>query len=137
MFKGFALFLAVTVFGFCFYSLYAAKSPAFKAYSYEYELYLSSGSFGDNIARATSTTFGLYKNVKGESCKVHVPYRQILEDFSATHLFSESTEYGTSYYAYTPKLGYKVYLKGVAVNLHYFEGKEQNKLGTPMIYGSF
>ena len=137
MFKGFALCLAIILFGFCFYSLYAEKSPVFKSYARDYELYLSAGSFGDNIEYATGETFGRYKNLKGESCTVKVSYEKVLEDFAATHLFSETTAEGTSYYAYSPKIKYVAYVNGRAVNLHYFAGKTQNKLGAPLIYGGF
>lgn len=137
MFKGIAFFLSVILFGFCFYALYAENTPAFRAYSDEYELYLTAGSFGDNIVYATADNFGLYKNVKGESCIIKVPYEKVLNDFSAKHLFCESTEDGISYYAYSPKIKYRVYIRGVAVNLHYFAGNTHNKLGTPMIFGGF
>ena len=137
MFKNFAAILAVIAFGLTFYPLYSEKPPVFYAYADEYEIYLSAGSFGDNIAMATKATFSNFTGVKGESCKLTAPYAQVLEDFSATHLFSETTENGESYYAYSPKLRYKTYVKGKAVNLHYYAGKSGNRLGTPMIFGSF
>ena len=135
--KIFALFLSVTLFVFCFYSLYADKSPVFKAYANEYELYLTAGSFGDNVAKATSKNFGDYKNVKGESCIVNVSYEQVLCDFSATRVYSEETAGGTSYYAYSPRIKYVTYVSGKAVNIHYFAGETYAKLGTPIIFGSF
>ena len=137
MFKGFALLFAVILFGFCFYSLYSANTPALKGYAAEYELYLSAGSFGDNIVNATDETFSKHKNVKGESCSVTVPYETVIRDFNATHLFSEEIGDGVIYYAYSPKIKYRAYINGRAVNLQYFEGKTVKKLGTPLIYGSF
>ena len=135
--KIFALFLSIIVFAFCFYSLYAEKSPVFKAYAEEYELYCKAGSFGDGIVYATSENFARYKNVKGESCKTDVSYEQVLRDFSATPVYSEETVGGTSYYAYSPRIKYKVYVNGKAVNIHYYAGKTYSKLGTPIIFGSF
>ena len=137
MFKGFALLFAVILFGFCFYSLYSANTPALKGYAAEYELYLSAGSFGDNIANATDETFAKYKNIKGESCVVTVSYETVIHDFNATHLFSEEIDGGTIYYAYSPKIKYRAYINGRAVNLQYYAGSSFNKLGAPLIYGSF
>lgn len=135
--KIFALFISIIIFTFCFYSLYAEKSPVFKAYAEQYELYLTAGSFGDNIVLATNLNFGDYLNIKGESCVVSVSYGQVLADFSATHVFSEETSAGISYYAYSPRVKYKTYVDGKAINIHYFNGKEYAKLGTPIIFGSF
>ena len=137
MLKGFALVFAAFSFAFCFYSLYSERSPVLKAYSDEYELYLSAGSFGNGIVYATDGTFGDYDGVKGESCDTSATYERVLKDFSAKHLFSETAADGTSYYAYSPKIPYRVYIKGAAVNIHYFKGKEKTRLGTPIIYGSF
>lgn len=138
MFKNVAFLLAAIMFGFCFYALYAQKTPAFKAYAKEYEIYLSSGSFGDNIAVTDEKGFAAFKAVKGESCKVRVSYKKVLEDFSATHLFTEKTEGGESYYAYSPKLKYKIVLRGKAVNIQYYNGDGGQKvIGTPIIFGSF
>lgn len=137
MFKNLALLLSVLLFSFCFYSLYAEKTPVFGEYSERYELYLQAGSFGDNIAYATKDTFKDFTSVKGESCIVNVPYGKVLSDFSATHEFSERTDSGTSYYAYSPLIKYKVYVKGRAVNIHYYAAETYNKLGTPLIFGSF
>ena len=135
--KIFALFISVIIFTFCFYSLYAEKSPVFKSYASEYELYLTAGSFGDNIAYATDKDFKDYTKIKGESCFVAVSYEQVLKDFAATHIYSEETAEGTSYYAYSPRIKYKVCIDGEAVNIHYFAGKTHVKLGTPIIFGSF
>ncbi len=137
MFKKTALILAALIFCFCFYSLYAFKKPVFGAYAKEFELYLSSGSFGGNIVYATDKNYGSFNGIKGESCFVSVSYERVLKDFSAAHVFAEESEYGTSYYAYSPAIEYKVYLNGKAVNIHYHVGTEKTKLGTPMIFGGY
>lgn len=136
MFKGLSLALAIILFGFCFYSLYSAKTPVFFGYANEYEVYLSAGSFGDHIT-ATDETFTLYKNIKGESCLTGVPYERVLKSFNATHLFSEQAEGGVIYYAYSPKIKYRANIRGAVVNLQYYAGESFNKIGTPLIYGSF
>lgn len=136
MFKKTALLFSAILFCFCFYSLYAFKKPVFGAYATEFELYTSVGSFGANIVSATDKNYRSFSGIKGESCYVNVSYERVLDDFSATHVFSEETEYGTSYYAYSPRLKYKVYLNGKAVNIHYHAG-ERNKLGTPIIFGGY
>ena len=61
----------------------------------------------------------------------------MLKSFNATHLFSEQAEGGVIYYAYSPKIKYREYINGAAVNLQYYEGESFNKIGTPLIYGSF
>lgn len=137
MFKGLAFVFALILFGFCFYSLYAVNSPVLKSYAEEYELYLTSGSFGDNIVQATENSFKQYKNIKGESCFVNVSYERVLKNFGATHVFSEPCEGGVSYYAYSPKIRYRAYINGRAINLQYYAGELYNKLGSPLIYGSF
>ena len=137
MFKKFAFLMALAVFGFCFYSLYAVKTPVFAAYADEYELYLTAGSFGNGIVYADAKSFAAYKSVKGESCTVTVSYEQVLKDFNATHLFSEKCDAGENFYAYSAKLPYRVYVNGVAVNIHYFKGESANKVGTPIIFGSY
>ncbi|MBP5466860.1 MAG: hypothetical protein J6Y43_04800 [Clostridia bacterium] len=137
MFKKTAVIFAAVLFCFCFYSLYAFKKPVFGAYAKEFELYLSNGSFGSNIVRAVDKNYGSFGGIKGESCFVNVSYGQVLEDFSAAHVFSEENEYGISYYAYSPALKYKVYLNGRAVNIHYHVGEKKIKLGTPMIFGAY
>ena len=137
MFKKTALIFAAIIFCFCFYSLYAFKKPVFGAYAKEFELYLSNGSFGGNIVYATEKNYASFSGIKGESCSVDVSYEQVLQDFSATHVFGEETEYGKSYYAYSPAIAYKVYLNGTAVNIHYHVGAEKTKLGTPMIFGGY
>ena len=137
MFKKTALIFAAIIFCFCFYSLYAFKRPVFGAYADEFELYLSSGSFGGNIVYATEKDYPSFSGIKGESCYVGVSYERVLKDFSATHLFSETTECGESYYAYSPLLKYKIVLNGKTVNIHYHAGNAQNKLGTPIIFGGY
>ena len=137
MFKFFTAILATVIFGFCFYSLYAEKTPLFRAYADEYEVYFTAGSFGNGTAVVTEKEFGGLTGLKGESCAVKATYEMVLNDFSAVHLFSESTESGVSYYAYSPKIRYKTYVKGRAVNIQYHAGKSGVKLGSPVIYGSF
>ena len=137
MFKNLAILIATIIFGLCFYALYADNPPVFKGYAEEYEIYLSAGSFGDNIVHTSEKNLGAFTVVKGESCSVTVSYKQLLEDFSATHLFSEETADGVSRYAYSPKIKYRTYINGQAVNIQYFSGKGRKIVGTPMIFGSF
>lgn len=137
MFKNFALLLAAITFGFCFYSLYRAKTPVFKGYANEYEVYLSHGSFGDNALTVSEDGFFAINKISGESCTTSVSYERLLKDFSATHVFSERIDCGENFYAYSPKIHYKTYVKGKAVNIHYFAGEKENRLGTPLIFGGY
>lgn len=137
MLKNLAILISAIMFGLCFYALYADKPPVFKAYAREYEIYLSAGSFGDNIVRTTEQNLRVFSEVKGESCQISVSYEQLLKDFSATHLFTEKTAEGESYYAYSPKIRYKAYVGGRTVNIQYFTDGKRNIAGTPMIFGGF
>lgn len=137
MFKKSALIAAVAAFAFCFYSLYAVKTPTFAAYADEFEIYLNAGSFGNNAVITDALSFSAYTAIKGESCTLTATYAQVLEDFNATHLFSEVCDEGESCYAYSPRLPYKTVLYGRTVNIHYFKGKTANKIGTPLIFGGF
>lgn len=137
MFRNLAIIIATIMFGLCFYALYADKPPVFKGYAEEYEVYLSAGSFGDNIVKTREKNLGAFAAVKGESCYLNVSYEQVLKDFSATHLFSEETAEGISYYAYSPEIKYRTYIRGRAVNIQYFSGGGRKIVGTPIIFGSF
>ncbi|MBO4251787.1 MAG: hypothetical protein J5911_03890 [Clostridia bacterium] len=137
MLKGIAFFLSIVLFVFCFYALYAERSPVFRGYATEYELYLKAGSFGEGTVYATDKDYYEYLNVKGESCFVNASYEQLLRDFNATHIFIETTAAGESRYAYSPRIRYKIYIGGRAVNIHYFTCESYAKVGTPIIYGGF
>lgn len=137
MFKNLALLLATIMFGLCFYALYSDKPPVFKGYADEYEIYLSAGSFGDSIVKTRDKNLNAFTVVKGESCYLNVSYEQLIKDFSATHLFTEETAEGISYYAYSPKIKYRTYIRGRMVNIQYFSGGGRQIVGTPMIFGSF
>lgn len=132
-----AFILSVIVFVFCFYSLYAEKTPVFYCYASEYELYFKSGSFGSGVVGVAEKDFGGYAEIKGESCFVSVSYERVLKDFNATHIFSEKTEYGESFYAYSPLIKYKTFVGGKRVNIHYYKCDDYVKLGTPIIFGGY
>ncbi|MBQ9486059.1 MAG: hypothetical protein IJU83_04390 [Clostridia bacterium] len=137
MSKKFTLFLAIVAFIFCFYALYSARTPAFAAYAEKYELYFETGSKGRAAVYADKKDFFVFSGIKGESCSISVSYERILKDFNAKHLFTEKTDEGEIYYAFTDKLPYAACVRGKTVNIQYFAGADYNKVGTPLIFGSF
>ena len=117
---------------------YAKKKPVFAGYADRFEIYFESGSLGagTNVGAAEYSRFN---GIKGESCVIDPMYsaEQVIADFGAECVFTEKTEAGVSYYCYSPRIKYREYIGGRAVNLHVFEGKERLMVGAPMIYGSY
>ncbi len=139
MFKKLFLPFTVAVFLFLVFSFfYANSSPVLKKESENIEIYYEYGSFGKS-EKYDALTFNKSKT-KGESCKLSgVSYENILKDFSATHVFTEETAFGVSYYAFSPFIPYRAVIGGKVVNLHYFVSFNSNRtvLGTPIIFGSY
>ena len=78
--------------------------------------------------------------IKGESCRLYgVSYDRILKDFSAKHVFTEQTSFGTSFYAFSPEISYRTRIGGKIVNLQYFLQSDGGGavLGTPIIFGGY
>ena len=137
MFKRWTALLSALLFFFCFYALYTAKVPVFSDYAEEFEVYTVLGSFGSGKT-CTLRDFARISGVKGESCAVTVGYLQVICDFNAKHIFTETTDAGESYYAYSPEIPYRINIGGATVNIHYFNGADgSKKLGTPIIFGSY
>lgn len=137
MFKKWTALLSAALFFFCFYSLYAAKTPVFSAYSDEFEIYFTAGSFGDSVF-CTAREYPFITKIKGESCSVNVSYGKVLSDFGARHVFSEKTDAGDSFYAFSPAIAYSVTIGENRVNIHYFLSESGvKKLGTPLIFGGY
>ena len=111
----------------------AVYFPVFGEYADGAEYYLKKGSFGAPVTSACLPAGRIY----GESRAVTVDYESILKDFSARHLFSERTEDGESFYAYSKRINSFVIINGEKVNIHYFKGKNGNRVGTPIIFGGY
>ena len=62
---------------------------------------------------------------------------EILDAFNASLKFTEQTEFGVSYYAYSKDLKYSCLVKGEKINLHVFINQDSVKLGSPILFGSY
>ena len=114
-------------------------SPVFAKYSSEYEVYQKSNSSNATITTVSKREYAKLLYKYGESCVVEkddFSVDNLFKDFNAKLVWIEKTSYGTSYYAYSPKIKYSKLMFNKKVNLQVFIG-EQIKLGTPIIYGSY
>lgn len=63
--------------------------------------------------------------------------QEIMAQYSASLLFTESVCGVTSYYAHTPHWSDGVMIKGVLVNLHIAVKEDGFVVGTPLIFGGY
>lgn len=130
-----ALFLTITL---IFAAYIMNQKPVFYGYAGEFEIY-----FGDSALTPSLVTddigYAFTFNKKGESCRIEkeVSPEQIIKEFNADIVFTERTDGGTSYYAYSPQIAYKELIGGRVVNLHIFVAEGYAVLGSPLIYGGF
>ena len=121
-------------------TIFTNKTPIFKGYASDFELYLNSPSSSANIVTANAVTFIKYKNVCGESFNVdknEFDLQKFLSDFCASLIYTEELEHGVSYYLYSKKIKYRTTLFGSIINLHVFVSDSSITIGSPLILGSF
>ena len=112
--------------------------PTFYGYSKEFTVY---DGFSSSVRSKTvgEGDFPLV-NACGESFTVNngeITTQQIIDEYSGTLVFTEKTEQGESFYAYSEKIATYVKIFGKKVNLHIFVGNEITVVGSPIIFGSF
>lgn len=138
MFKRIVCMFCVLV---CLCFLWSQNSkPLFCDYSDEFEIYLESSSSAAVIVKINCIDYGLYTDIKGESCNVNVDnvtVEDILKEFDACVVFTETTEECVNYYAYSEKIKYRKTLNGKIINLHVSLSEHSVIVGSPMIFGSF
>lgn len=115
------------------------SKPIFKDYANNYEIYVESPSSNAKIISTTKNEYPFIKNKFGESCKIKNPFclQNFLEDMKAEIVFTEQTEEGISYYAYSNAIRYKREVCKKTINLQIFIGQSGVTVGSPIIYGSF
>ena len=138
----FALTLAlfISVLGFIFMrALYACKLHALSG---ERTFYLYSPT-SQSTQTQTLTLFTLDK-VRGESVRFSIKeqgaselIQELIKQYNAVVLFSETLDSVQSYYAYTPKWKNAITVNGVKVNLHIACSAEECVVGSPIIFGGF
>ena len=112
--------------------------PTFYGYSKEFTVY---DGFSSSV-RSKTVGEGDFPLVTacGESFNVNngeITPQQIIDEYSGTLVFTEKTEEGESFYAYSEKIAKYVKIYGRKVNLHIFVGKKTTVVGSPIIFGSF
>ena len=76
----------------------------------------------------------------GESFSVsngEIEPEEFIKHFDGELVYTEKTDEGMGYYAFSEKIRYKKTVNGKTFNIHVFVGKEKTTVGTPMIYGSY
>ena len=112
--------------------------PIFEDYSDSTEVYTCKSGSLCTVTTVENFRFPLLSGVKGQSAviKEDFDFKEFLKKFDAKIVHEENTEFGVSYYAYSPKIKYCELVCGKRVNLHVFTGS-QVKVGSPIIYGSY
>lgn len=120
--------------------LWLSVKPVFYKQSDRLEIYLKSSSSNAVITRMDSFESLFLTGIKGESFKREkdgFELSDFLGEFNAVEVFRETTEEGTSVYAYSSDIRYCVKLRDKKVNLQVFTGKSQITIGTPLIFGGY
>lgn len=116
------------------------NQPCFSDYSNTYEVYEYSNSSSASIQPVSHSEYKFAFNKYGESCQIEksvFSVNDILNSFSANLIKVEKLAHGTSYYAYSPNIKYRIQLQGQYINLHVFDGEDSLKIGSPIIFGSY
>ncbi|MBR2871513.1 MAG: hypothetical protein IKB98_09120 [Clostridia bacterium] len=104
------------------------------------EIYQKSNSSNAQIILVSDLEYKFLTNKYGEACFVDGKdfcLTEFLSHFDANLIFTETLSHGTSYYAYSPKIKYSKKINGEKINLHVFVGKNNVKVASPIIYGSY
>ncbi|MBQ8309373.1 MAG: YwmB family TATA-box binding protein [Clostridia bacterium] len=129
--------LAATV---CF-AVKATNISRLSAFLGERTFYLDSAS--SQALTKTTLAFSDIFRVRGESVTFSLPkeeeifVREVLKEYGAELLATESVCGVTSYYAYVPTWNDGVQIEEKKVNLHIAIEKERCAVGTPIIFGGF
>ncbi len=105
--------------------------------NYVYYLY-DSGSNCAILQVEPNTPKPAFCYVSGESCTyADRSATDVLAEFGAEVLFLEKIDGITNYYAYSPRLPYRITLYGQTVNLHVAEKARGICVGSPIIFGGY
>ena len=114
--------------------------PIFYGYGNARELYLYENSSNALIVSADYNGRFNRADVKGESFTVDKENFDVFAFFARFNgkiKFTESVDGNISYYGYSPKIKYRCGLNGYVINLHVCVRKNDVKIGSPIIFGSF
>ena len=114
--------------------------PIFSSYADEFEIYLESASSCAQIVQVSEKDYKAFKGIKGEGCKIeskNFSVENFFSEFNAKIIFEEQTDFGISYYGFSPAIKYRKEIHNEIINLHVFVGKSGITIGTPIIFGGF
>ena len=104
------------------------------------EIYQRSNSSRAQIDTVNQLEYKIATNRYGEACVISIQDFKLKEIFDVLHaklVFTETTNYGVSYYGFSPNIKYSKNLNGKKINVQVFVGESQVKIASPMIYGSY
>lgn len=115
------------------------RKPVFGGYADKFEAYRG---FYSSQAQITQTDFIGYAFIfdgTGEAVTLEMgtDAQEIMRDFGATEVFSETVDGGTCRYCYSPRLKNEKIVDGKRVNLQIYDGEKYVKVGTPLIFGGY
>lgn len=99
------------------------------------------GKINENYYGKYSSQCAFYKSglsfIKtGESVTTYLTADEIIKEFSATIVHTETVGENVNIFAYSKRLPKKVRINGKVINLHIFLSKNQTVVGSPLIFGS-
>lgn len=130
---------------FCFTAALIALAAAWTVNSVKFaegkafELYCESSSSSAKIC-AADACYASELLRTGEKITLSLgeeELRELIKSLGVKEVFTEKTEFGTSYYGYSDKLKYRKTIKKKVVNFHAFKGKTEIVVGTPIIFGGY
>ena len=130
-----AIICAIVITSFAF----IGSAPVLRGYSHNHVGYLTNSSSAIRTVKLTNSLPVFYA-IRGESCSFTATDFDVdgfFNKYGATKVITEQTEFGVSYYAYSPQIKYKERISNTNVNLHVAIYQDRITIGTPIIYGSF
>jgi len=121
-------------------TFYIGSEPVFAGFTDRLNVYCFYNS--SNAVTLNTSVFGsrFILSKTGESFSVasgEIDPEEFIKKMDGKLIWTEKTEEGTGYYAFSEKIRYKKTVNGKTFNIHVFVGKEKTTVGTPMIYGSY
>ena len=118
---------------------FSNQTLLFSKYSTTHEIYIKSNSSNAQIIQIENKNLINLNGVYGESFKIekeNFSVDALLKEYGARLVKTETVGDIVCYYAYSPKIKYRAFLSGQAVNLH-VAISNQVTVGSPLIFGSF
>ena len=118
---------------------FSNQTLLFSKYSNKHEIYINSNSSNAQIVQIENKNLFNLNGVYGESFKAekeNFSLDALLKEYGARLIKTEIVGDIVCYYAYSPKIKYRAFISGQAVNLH-VAVSNQVTVGSPLIFGGF